>query len=196
MGAKGSSRGSAVFGVTSEALASVSFQGAPARSGRPDSDHSAGNDSFAALIDSNTAASNNDNRPQDIAPRRADDSQAPSDNRARDNTAAPDKAATDKAPRNDSSDPDAAVNARDTGDADTKSDASGRTKSKPASSKSAASKSDETKSDETKESKPPSGDSAAAADQTGATADVTANAIASVIPVTTATTETTAANPV
>src|SRR5215218_4930865 len=140
MGTKVTSRGSAVVSVTSEALANVSFQGASARSGRSDPDHSAGNDSFAALVDSNTAASNNDNRPQDVAPRRADDTQAPSDNRARDNNVASDKAATDKAARsdgrNDSSDRDAAVNARDTADADTKTDANGRTKSKSASSKS------------------------------------------------------------
>src|SRR3979490_2942932 len=124
MGTKVSSRGSAVVSVTSEVLANVSFQGAPARSGRPEPDHSTGNDSFAALVDSNTAASNNDNRPQDTAPRRADDAQAPSDNRARDNNATSDKAATDKAARNDSSELDAAVNARNTADADTTTDAS------------------------------------------------------------------------
>ena len=78
--------------VTSEVLANASFQGAQARSARADSDQSAGNDSFATLVDSNAAASNNDNRAQDRAqdsapaPRRSDDSQAASDNRARDNT--------------------------------------------------------------------------------------------------------------
>ena len=54
---------------------------------RPDSDQSAGNDSFAALVDSNTAAKNNDHRAQDnaAAPRRSDDPQGVADNRARDN---------------------------------------------------------------------------------------------------------------
>jgi len=187
-----------VVSVTSEALANVSFQGAPSRSGRSDSDRSAGNDGFAALVDSNTAATNSDNRAQDAAPRRADEQQGPSDNRARDNAAASDKAATDKAARsdarNDSSDRDAAANARDPADADTRTAANGRAKSK-----SASSKSDASTSDETKESKPASDDSAAAADQTEANADGTAevapNAIASVIPVATATTETTAVTP-
>ena len=65
--------------VTSEVLANASFQGAQARSARADSDQSAGNDSFAALVDSNAAASNNDNRAQDRtqdsapSPRRSDD---------------------------------------------------------------------------------------------------------------------------
>ncbi len=191
--------------VTSEALANVSFQGAPARSGRSESDRSAGNDRFAALVDSNSAATNSDNRAQDSsnAPRRSDEQQAPSDNRARDNAATSDKAATDKAARsdtrNDSNDREVAVNARDTADADPKTAASVSTKSKPASSKSDASKSDESTSDETKESKPASRDGAAAADQTeakaDATAEITANAIASAIPVATATTEIAAVTP-
>ena len=98
--------------VTSEVSANTSFQNAAARSARPDSEPSAGNDSFAALVDSNTAASNNDNRTQDNAPapRRSDDAQAASDNRSRDNAAASDKA--DKAARNDSNDRNAAANAR------------------------------------------------------------------------------------
>jgi flagellar hook-length control protein FliK len=191
-----------VVSVTSEISANVSFQGAPARSGRSDPDQSAGNDSFAALVDSNTAAGNNDNRSQDAAPRRPDDSQSPADNRARDNAAASDKAASDKAARsdarNDSSDRDAAVDPRDTAVADGKAVANGRTKSKSASSKSDA-KSDETKSDDAKESKPASGDNAAAASQTDAkadgTANVTANAIATVIPVAAATAETAVATP-
>ena len=114
--------------VTSEVLANVSFQGAPAKSARSDSDQSAGNDSFAALVDSNAAASNADNRSQDAsaaqtpAPRRADDSPATPDNRSRDNTAASDqaasdKAASDKAARNDSSDRDGAVSSRNDADA-------------------------------------------------------------------------------
>ena len=57
--------------VTSEVSANASFQNAAARSARPDSEPSAGNDSFAALVDSNTAASNNDNRTQDTRARPA-----------------------------------------------------------------------------------------------------------------------------
>ena len=80
--------------VTSEVSANASFQNAAARSARPDSEPPARNDSFAALVDNNTAASNNDNRAQDNAPapRRYDDAQAASDNRSRDNAAASDKA--------------------------------------------------------------------------------------------------------
>src|SRR6266481_2667289 len=131
--AKVSLRGSPVVSVTSEALASVSFQGAPTRSARSDSDQSAGNDRFAALVDNNTAASNADNRSQDTssAPRRIDDSQTAQDTRARDNTAASDKVASDKASsdkaertdaRKDSDDRDAAVTARGDSDADAKSE--------------------------------------------------------------------------
>ena len=176
--------------VTSEASANLAFQGATARSGRSDSDRSAGNDGFAALVDSNTSASNSDNRAPDAAnaPRRADDQQTPPDNRARDNTAASDKAATDKAARNDvrndSCDREAATNGRDKADAEPNTDASHRAKSK-----SASPKSDASKSDETRESKPASGDSAVS-DPTGAkadgTAEITANAVATVIPVATA----------
>src|SRR5436190_1526738 len=118
----GFQRGSPVVSVTSEVLANVSFQIAPPRSARSDSDQASGNDNFAALVDSNAAAGNADNRSQDAstaptpAPRRADDSQATSDNRSRDNAAASgqaasDKAASDKAASNDSSDRDTAASA-------------------------------------------------------------------------------------
>src|SRR4029077_4510293 len=115
--ARVSARGSPVVGVTSEVSANVSFQGAPARSARSDSNQSSANHRFSALVDSNPAASNADNRPQDTsaaqtpAPRRADDMQAPSDNRSRDNATASDKAASDKAARKDSDNRDDAVNA-------------------------------------------------------------------------------------
>ena len=168
--------------VTSEVLANASFQSAQAKSARADSGQSAGNDSFATLVDSNAAASNNDNRAKDRtqdstpAPRRSDDSQATSDNRARDN-AATDKAASDKAARNDSNDRDAAAKARDDGKADTKVDAKADTGSKAETKKSDAPKPG--KSEETKQAS--SGDDAAK-DQTEAaqdgTAVVTANAIA------------------
>ncbi|MBR1144859.1 flagellar hook-length control protein FliK [Bradyrhizobium sp. AUGA SZCCT0431] len=176
----------------------MSFQGATARSGRPDSDLTAGNDSFAALVDSNKAAANSDHRSQDTAPRRADDSQSPADHRARDNTAASDKAASDKAAsdkaarndaRQDSSGRDVGSNARDNAEADTTTDATRRSKPKSDSSMSDISKPEETKA----EGKPASGEGAAATDQTEAKQDtaalVTASAVASVIPVAAATAE-------
>jgi flagellar hook-length control protein FliK len=184
MVAKVSARGLPVVSVPSEVLANASFQGARARSARADSDQSAGNDSFAALVDSNTAASNNDNRVQDRvqdrtqdsapAPRRSDDSQAASDNRARDNAAASDKAASDKAARNDSNDRDAAAKARDDGkaDADAKADTARAAKSKADASKSG-------KSDEPKQAS--SGDDTAAKDQIEAAQDGTAVATADAV---------------
>jgi len=192
-----------VVSVTSEVLANASFQGAQAKSARADSSQSAGNDSFATLVDSNAAASNNDNRAQDRAqdsapaPRRSDDSQAASDNRARDNAAASDKAASDKAARNDSNDRDAAARPRDDGKADAKVDAKADTASKAETTRSDAPKSG--KSDEAKQVS--SGDDAAAKDQTEAaqagTAVVTADAIAFAVanPATTAPAATTPATP-
>ena len=187
--------------VTSEVLANASFQGAQARSARADSGQSAGNDSFAALVDSNSAASNNDNRVQDrtqdsaSAPRRADDSQAASDNRARDNAAAADKAASDKAARDDSNDRDAAAKGRDDGRADTAADAKAET-TRVAKSKSDAPKSG--KSDEPNQAS--SGDDAAAKDQTEAaqagTAVVTADAVAVANPAAAAPAAAVAATPV
>src|SRR5262245_43462877 len=124
MVAESSARGSPVVSVTSEVSANASFQRAAARSVRSDSEPSAGNDGFAALVDSNTAASRND-RAQDSAPppasRRNDDTQAATDNRSRDN-AASDKPASDKTARNASNDrDDAAAKAHDD-DADRKVD--------------------------------------------------------------------------
>ena len=168
------------------------FQTAAARSARPDSEPPAGNDSFAALVDSNTAASNNDNSHpgQRARPRRSDDAQAASDNRSRANAAASDKA--DKA-RNDSNDRNAAAKARsdkarDEGNVDAKAEADTETDTKAATtrrakSKSDAAKSDGAKSDETTQAS--SGD-APGNRQTetarDATAVVTADAIAVAIP--------------
>jgi flagellar hook-length control protein FliK len=179
-----------VVSVTSEVSANASFQSAAARSARPDSEPSAGNDSFATLVDSNTAASRNDNRTQDPAPtpRRSDDSQTASNNRSRDNAAASDRA--DKAARNDSNDRDAAAKAGDgkarddskvdsNADADTKAATTRRGKSK-----ADAAKSDNAKSDEATQAS--SGDTSPATDQTGTaqdgTAVVTADAVAAAIP--------------
>ena len=166
--------------VTSEVLANASVQSASARSARPDPNPPAGNDSFAALIDSNAnhsdsraqanAQDNSQAASQAPAPRRADDSQAPTDNRSRDNTSA-----SDNAPRNDSGNGDTTVNARDDAGPAAKTDTpSGKTKD----TKSSDAKSD-TKSDDAK-AKSAGGDSATT-DQTAkldATAAVTADAIA------------------
>jgi len=195
-----------VVSVTSEVLANASFQGAPPRSARSDSDQASGNDSFSALVNSNAAAGNADNRSQDTsaaptpAPRRADDSQATPDNRSRDNAAASgqaasDKAASDNAANNDSSDRDTATGARNDADADSKTETTRRSKSK-----SAASKSDAAKSDEAKpESKTAAADAAAITGQTQAaqdgTAEVTANGIAAVVPVTNTAAEASIATP-
>jgi flagellar hook-length control protein FliK len=200
-----------VVSVTSEVSANTSFQNAAARSARLDSEPSAGTGSFAALVDSNTTASNNDNRAPDAAPapRRSDDAQATSDNRSRDNAAASDKAA-----RNDSNDRNAVAKAqsdkarsdkaRDDSKADTKADTDSKTDTdtkaataRRAKSKSDAPKSDGAKSDETTQAS--SGDASAAADQTetaqDGTAVVTADAIAVAIPAAAAPAATASATP-
>ncbi|MCK1515046.1 flagellar hook-length control protein FliK [Bradyrhizobium sp. 190] len=167
--------------VTSEVSANASFQNAAARSARPDSEPSAGNDSFAALV-----ASNNDNRTQDNAPapRRSDDTQAAPDNRSRDNAAASDKAA-----RNDSNDRNAAAKAqsdkaRDDNKVDAKADTDKAATARRAKSKSDAPKADGAKSDETTQAS--SSDASPVTDQAETTQDgtavVTADAIAVAIP--------------
>jgi flagellar hook-length control protein FliK len=184
-----------VVSVTSEVSANTSFQSAAAKSARPDSEP-AGNDSFAALVGSNTAANNHDTRTQDNAPapRRSDDTQAASNNRSRDNAPASNRA--DNAARNESNDRNAAAKARsdkarDDGKIDTKADPDTKTDTdtkaattRRAKSKTDATKSDGAKSDETTQAS--SGDASQTADQTetaqDGTAVVTANAIAVAIP--------------
>ncbi|WP_166303081.1 hypothetical protein [Bradyrhizobium sp. 2S1] len=79
--------------VTSEALASRSFQGTTPRSSRPDPAAQAGNDGFAALVDSSTSSSNDSSRydSQPAPSRRSDDSSSTTDTRSRDTTTAPDR---------------------------------------------------------------------------------------------------------
>jgi chemotaxis protein MotD len=202
-----------VVSVTSEVSANASFQNAAARSARPDSEPSAGHDSFAALVGSNTPAGNRDNRAQDNAPapRRPDDAQAASDNRSRDNAAASDRA--NKAARNDSNDRNAAANARndkardsrtrDDSNIDARADSDARTDtdktatSRRAKSKADAARSEGDKSDET--TRGPSGNTSPAADQTATAPDetalVTADAIAVAIPAASAPATTTSAAP-
>jgi chemotaxis protein MotD len=201
-----------VVSVTSEVSANASFQNAAAKSARPDSDPPAGNDSFAALVDSNTAASRNDNRAQDQAPapRRSDDAQA-SGNRSRDRDNA---AASDKAARNDSNDRNAAAkarsdkarnddNVRDDGNADAKTDTDAvadadtkATTTRRAKSKSDAPKSDKVNPDETAQA---SSGELSAAGQTDtaqdATTVTTADAIAAAIPAAATPTPATSATP-
>lgn len=105
-----------MFSVTSETVANASFQGAPARSSKPDLDASAGNDSFAALVDSNTPVDTGKDRAAAAADaqsaasqRRSDDASASAaaDAKRSRNDAAADRA--DRKARNDS-------DARDTAD--------------------------------------------------------------------------------
>jgi flagellar hook-length control protein FliK len=131
-----------VVNVAQEALAGMSFQANSPRSGRPDSSPAPGNDSFSALVDSNTAA--RDEGPDDSsrAPpalvRRNDDPAPAADARPRDDRAGPDRPEQD--------------------DGNTRNDtgSSGRAdKRDPSDSKSSDTpKSDGTKSDSTKSSKP------------------------------------------
>ncbi|MCA6114656.1 flagellar hook-length control protein FliK [Bradyrhizobium sp. WSM 1738] len=181
-------------------MANASFHSAAAKSARPDPDPPAGNDSFAALVDSNAAANRNDNRAQESAPapRRSDDTPA-SGNRQRDNAAASDKA--DKAARNDDRDAAAKArndkarnddNAREDGKADAKTntDNTANTDSKTTTtrrgkSKSDAPTSDKATSDETAQAS--YGDASSGADQTETTAQngtavMTADAVAAAIP--------------
>jgi flagellar hook-length control protein FliK len=184
-----------VVSVTSEVSANTSFQNAAAKSARPDSEP-AGNDSFAALVGSNTAANNNDTRTQDNVPgpRRSGDTQAASNSRSRDNAAASDRA--DYAARNDSNDRNAAANARsdktrNDNKVDVKADTDAKTDTdtkaattRRAKSKADAAKPDGAKSDETTQGS--STDASQAADQTetapDGTAVVTADTIAVAIP--------------
>jgi chemotaxis protein MotD len=203
-----SARGSSVVSVTSEVLANASFQNAQARSAKTDSDQPSGNDRFAALVDSNTAASsNNDNRADGTAaPRRGDDQPAP-DNRARDNSAAAEKTASDKATadkaRNASNDRDAKASndaradanadARaDRADANVKADGSRAVKSK-----SDTPKSDKAASDEPKQASSGDKDTGNQTDMAqDGTAVVAADAVGIAIPVATTSAATVPTTPV
>src|SRR6202042_519054 len=80
-----------VFSVTPDAPANAPFQSAPSRPAR--SDQPAGNDIFAALVDSNASPDNPPAPAQDPSPplRRSDDTPAPADNRGSQNTTATDQ---------------------------------------------------------------------------------------------------------
>src|SRR6187200_2143312 len=84
-----------VSSVTTDPAPSVSFQGAPPpRAGRPD--RSAGNDSFAALVDNKASADNNNARAQEqtASQRRSDGAAAnAADNRRSSDPAVADRAA-------------------------------------------------------------------------------------------------------
>ncbi|MBR1159152.1 flagellar hook-length control protein FliK [Bradyrhizobium elkanii] len=82
--------------VTSEALAGRSFQGATQRSSRPDPASQAGNDGFAALVDSNTASAKDNRYDSQPAPsRRSDDPPSTTDARPRDTGPVPDRTSRD-----------------------------------------------------------------------------------------------------
>src|SRR5229473_8704004 len=83
-----------VFSVTSESTPTVSFQAAPPKPARSDL---ASTDSFAALVDSNTAAdTGNNDRAATAAPpqRRSDDTPAAADNSQSPATTAADPSAS------------------------------------------------------------------------------------------------------
>jgi len=124
-----------VSSLTSEALTSASFQGAPPpRPAR--SDPSPGNDSFGALVDSSTAADTSNDRAnstaqdQSASRRRSDDASAAADRRQSRNAASADRAA-----QNDSDDRDAAVRQRSDANADSNTDAVQRSRTKSGASK-------------------------------------------------------------
>ncbi len=125
--------------VAQEALAGMSFQANSPRSARPDSGPAPGNDSFAALVDSNTAARNE--RPDDSsrAPpalaRRNDDPAPAADTRSRDDGAGP-----DCSERND-------VGARNDVGSSTRADKADQPDSKPDTPKSDSAKSSKPKDD-------------------------------------------------
>ncbi len=169
--------------VTSEASASLPFQGATQRSTRTNSAQSQTNDSFGALVDSNTSASNSDSRSQGTAPapaaRRVDDPAPATDSAPRDSNAAADQTA-----RNNADDRNATASARDNANASTDAnaaanagaDASGRANAK------SASKSDDTKTpSKSKSYSSPAKDQAQAKPDGAAAA--AASAVATAIPV-------------
>ena len=173
--------------VTSEVLANASFQGAPARSARPDSESVRRKRQFR---DAGRQQCGRQQQRQSRAgcprtqrpPRAAPTIRKPHPTTAsRDNAAASDKAASDKAARNDSNDRDAAAKARDDGKADTKADAKADTAPSRKPTRIEVRRA-EVRRSPTRPTQASSGDDAAATDQTEAaqdgTAVVTANAIA------------------
>jgi len=166
-----------VVSAASEVFSSVSFQNAPPRSAR--SEQGSSDNSFAALVDSNTTASASSDRFQDTPPapsRRADDPPPAADTRSRGANSASDN------PTQRTTDDRTTATGQRGDDTDDNVAKTRSTKSK------STSKSDETKSKE----KSASSDDAAASDQAKTDPDspaaATANAVAAAIPpVTTAT---------
>jgi flagellar hook-length control protein FliK len=187
-----------VSSFTSEAVTSASFQGAPPpRPAR--SDQSPGNDSFGALVDSNSAADTSNDRAnftaqeQSASRRRSDDASAAANRRQSRNAASADRAA-----QNDSDDRDAAVKQRSDANADAHTDGVQRSRAK-----SGASKTEDAKST----AKSNSDDAPAAHAETASAADpaapakqdgpavTTPNPVAVPIPVTAAAANVPAASP-
>lgn len=173
--------------VTSEVAANTSFQNAAAKSARPDTEPSSGNDRFAAMVDSNTAASRNDRAPDPApAPRRSDNSQPASDSRPRDN-AAPDR--SDRAARNNANDRNTSIRAdgdrtRSDNDAKADGDTSAKNTTRRGKSRPEAEKSDRTEASDAPQSA--SDGSSVVSGQTDTAQDGTAtpvaNTLAAVIP--------------
>lgn len=173
--------------VTSEASASTTFQNAAAKSARPEVETSTGNDRFAAMVDSNTAASRNDRAPDPApAPRRTDNTPPASDSRPRDNAATPDR--SDRTPRNDANARDASTVAGGRNRSDNDVGANGdsnvkgttrRSKSKSESEKTDKPESSDTAPSASEASSPAAGQTDAVQDGTGTSV---ANTVAALIP--------------
>ena len=181
-----------MFSVTPDAPASVPFQSTPSRSAR--FDQPSGNDSFAALVDSNTATDNgNDRAPapaqdQSATPRRSDDTPAATDNRGPQNPTATDQPAGNSS---DSSNTGTGQPAK----ADGNTDAVQQPATKSGASKAAATKSTAKTSPGDNPAAKPSTDPAVPALPSGA-AVTTPNAVAVAIPVAAALTDVPAVSPV
>jgi flagellar hook-length control protein FliK len=173
-----------VSSATSEAAANVPFQAAPQRFARPDP--SQGNDSFGALVDSNTAADTGNDRAPAMAQQQSASQRRPDDTPpAADNGRSRDAATADQAATKDSG----ARGAAAAGRSDANANANANTDAVPGS-KATSGKADDTKST----AKSSSGDSSAAdssADPAASAkpdgqAATTPNALAVAIPVTVA----------
>jgi flagellar hook-length control protein FliK len=187
-----------VYGVTSEATASASFQTAPVKPAR--ADQSQGNDRFAALVDSSIPADTGGDRAStaqqpSVSQRRADDASATSDNaRSRDVPSS-----TDRGPKNASDDRNASAkqdsSANAGADPHTNSDAVQRSKAKSSGDKADAAKTTNNKPTDKRSSDAASGTNPVASDQQAGPSATTPNAVAVAIPVTIVSTDIPVARP-
>jgi flagellar hook-length control protein FliK len=181
-----------VSSLSSEAVSSASFQGAPPRPVR--SDPSPGNDSFGALVDSSTATdashdrANSTAQEQSASRRRSDDASAAADRRQ-----SRDAASADRAAQNASDDRDAAVRQRSDANADTNTDGVQRSRARSGASKTEDAKSAAKSNSDDAPTAHAAADPVAPAQQDGPA--VTTNPVAVAIPVTVAAANVAAASP-